>query len=408
MPGSVWGQKLAFRADSGYSYGMNNAFHIEKCRPASLEYRIETPENVELVYQLAGPAVRLKAFLLDLLFRAILIVILLISLNFFGVLILSRGVVSGVLLIALFLVEWFYFAFFEGLTGQTPGKAMFGLRVIHAAGHPVSRWATVLRNFVRAIDCQPGWGPFGFYGIAWLSMLSTGRFQRLGDLAAQTIVVQERKVRLPREPIILAKIEKLSKTEIGTWVPPAQTLALIEEFLSRRGVLTYGQGHSMVAEFAVLMANRLGYSGPPEFVQNYPMAFLAKVYATFHREEEEEADGLAGFSEKQLEIRHSQGRVLATLSHRSSSMEGAAQIGAKSAEAGSWSAGSEIGKYVTVADEVAVEQPRGRLPREGVIEELDLGKDAAVGRVLDYSAGQPTNERAANSEEQPEETGGGA
>ena len=255
-------------------------------RPTSLEYRIESPENVELVYQLAGPAVRLKAYLVDLLYRLVIMVVLTVALSCAGGLVLSDGIQSGLLLIASFLLEWFYFSFFEGLTGQTPGKAAFGLRVIHVAGHPVSRWSALLRNFVRALDSQPSFG-VGLYGVGWLSMLATGQFQRLGDLAAQTIVVQERRVRLPREPIILEKIEKLSKTEIGTWVPPARTLTLIEEFLTRRGVLTYDQGHGMVAQFAQIVAKRLGYSGPPELVQQYPMAFLAKVYATFHRAVEE-------------------------------------------------------------------------------------------------------------------------
>lgn len=255
-------------------------------RPTSLEYRIESPENVELVYQLAGPAVRLKAYLMDLLYRFLILMAVAIALSCGGGLVLSDGIQTGLVLIVMFLLEWFYFSFFEGLTGQSPGKAMFGLRVIHVAGHPVSRWSALLRNFVRALDSQPSFG-VGVYGVAWLSMLTTGRFQRLGDLAAQTIVVQERRVRLPREPIILERIDQLAKTEIGTWVPPARTLTLIEEFLTRRGVLTYDQGHGMVAQFALILAKRLNYSGPPELVQRYPMAFLAKVYATFHRAVEE-------------------------------------------------------------------------------------------------------------------------
>src|SRR5262249_17373134 len=79
------------------------------------------------------------------------------------------------------------------------------------------------------------------------------------------------------------KIEPLSRTELGGYVPPSQTLALVEEFLSRRHVLTYRRGHAMAYLLARSLAKRLNFTGDPHLVDRYPMAFLARVYATFHQ-----------------------------------------------------------------------------------------------------------------------------
>jgi hypothetical protein len=126
------------------------------------------------------------------------------------------------------------------------------------------------------------------YGIGFITMLAAGRFRRLGDLVARTVVIEERRVRVPREPVILEKIEPLSRTELGGYVPAGQTLALIEEFLGRRHVLTYRRGHAMAYVLAKVLAERLNFSGDPQLVQRYPMAFLARVFATFHQTVEDE------------------------------------------------------------------------------------------------------------------------
>jgi hypothetical protein len=69
---------------------------------------------------------------------------------------------------------------------------------------------------------------------------------------------------------------------LGRWTPPVSTLALIEEFLERRMVLDYERGHALCRGLAKMLAQRLDYKGPRELVERYPMAFVARVYATFH------------------------------------------------------------------------------------------------------------------------------
>jgi uncharacterized RDD family membrane protein YckC len=243
-----------------------------------LYLRVETPEDVVLSYRLAGPALRLWAFLIDLLVRIGLCIGTMMMLSCSGVSALLPGTAMGIFLVLWFLAEWFYYVIAEGcFRGKTIGKQIFRLRVIHEEGYPITFWAAFLRNTVREADF------LALYGVALLTMIVAGKFQRLGDLAARTIVVEERHIRLPLDPLILEKIAPLSRGEIGSFVPSDQTLALIEQFHGRRSALTYERGHEMALVLARVLANRLRYTGDPKLVEEYPMGFLARVYATFYQ-----------------------------------------------------------------------------------------------------------------------------
>lgn len=243
---------------------------------------IETPENVVLAYPLAGPSIRMAAYLVDFGIRLVL--------TFGGMMILglgsglwSPGVSMGLILLMLFLVNWGYYVICEGFfRGKTPGKKVFSLRVIDEQGCPVSFWSAFLRNMIRSVDSFP------LYGIGWLTMLMCGRFRRLGDLAARTVVIEERQISLPQEPLILERIQPLPRSEIGAYVPSSQTLVLIEQFLRRRHVLTHQRGHEMAGVLARALAQKMNYSGDPKLVEQYPMAFLARVYVTCLRIRAEE------------------------------------------------------------------------------------------------------------------------
>jgi len=100
--------------------------------------------------------------------------------------------------------------------------------------------------------------------------------------------VHESVVTLPLEPVILTKIQPLSRNDMSGYVPQSQTLALIEQFLGRRHVLTHERGHAMALILARALAERLDYRGDSKLVDSYPMAFLARVYATCHRTEDED------------------------------------------------------------------------------------------------------------------------
>jgi len=248
-------------------------------KPVSLELSIETPENVWLTYRLAGPAVRLLAYLVDFAVRLAAVIGAAVLIGCAGLAL--PGLSMGVMLVFGFFLEWGYYVISEGMfRGRTIGKALFNLRVIHEEGYPLTLWPAMLRNFLRAADSFP----FLTYGVAFLSMLLTGRFRRLGDLAARTIVIEEKQIQLPVEPLILERIHPLPSADLGSgYTPGNRTLSLIGQFLGRRHVLTHTRGHEMALVLARELAIRLNYQGERRQVDQYPMAFLARVYATFHQ-----------------------------------------------------------------------------------------------------------------------------
>ena len=260
----------------------------------STDLVIETPENVVLTYRLAGPAARLLAYMVDFLLRAAILFAMNILAGI-GIVAGLGGISLGMFLLMVFFIDWAYYGISEGFfRGKTIGKYVFGLRVIQEQGYPITLWGALLRNIVRAADSLPFYFIFPFYGAGFITMLAAGKFRRLGDLVARTVVIEERRVSVPREPIILEKIEPLPRTELGGYVPSGQTLALIEQFLGRRHVLTYRRGHAMAYILARALAKKLAYAGDPQLVDRYPMAFLARAYATFHQvREDDDLEGAA-------------------------------------------------------------------------------------------------------------------
>ncbi len=145
----------------------------------------ETPEGIALGIRIAGPVVRSCAWAIDMLIRIGLYLAIAIPFSFLG------GAGLGVSLVVFFLIEWFYPVFFELRQGATPGKKAMGLEVIHDNGTPVAWSASLIRNLLRAADFLPL-----LYATGLLSMLLSRNFQRLGDLAAGTLVVYRDKAAL--------------------------------------------------------------------------------------------------------------------------------------------------------------------------------------------------------------------
>ncbi len=142
-------------------------------------HRIETPEGIELAVHPAGPVARGLAVGVDMLITGTLSTLVVGLLAIFG----AMGFVLG--MVFAFLLEWFYPVLFDVYGhGQTPGKRMFDVRVIHADGTPIGIGASILRNLLRVVDGLPV-----FYAFGLVSMMLTRDFQRLGDLAAGTLVV---------------------------------------------------------------------------------------------------------------------------------------------------------------------------------------------------------------------------
>ena len=152
---------------------------------------IRLPEGVVFSLPLAGPATRFLAWLLDLALTLALILVLNQALRPLLVLLPDLG--AGVSVLLLFAVPIFYGILFEGFwRGQTPGKRVLRLRVMDAGGLRLDFRQVVIRNLLRAVDILPQ-----FYLVGGAACVFSRRAQRLGDLAADTVVVRSERLLAP-------------------------------------------------------------------------------------------------------------------------------------------------------------------------------------------------------------------
>jgi uncharacterized RDD family membrane protein YckC len=203
--------------------------------------RIGTPEGIEFTLRVAGPVPRALAWALDLLIRAGLLLLISIVAALLG------DVGTAATLLAMFLLEWLYPAWFEvNGSGATPGKRAMGLMVLHDDGTPV-RWSAALtRNLLRALDFLPF-----MYFIGFCAMVSNRDFKRLGDLAANTLVVyregKSRPLKIP-EAAPIATPAALSAAEQRT----------VLDFAERIERLTPERAAEIAEIAATLTGNRTG------------------------------------------------------------------------------------------------------------------------------------------------------
>ena len=150
--------------------------------------RIRTPEGVEFPLPLAGPVIRASAYLIDvaLALAASIALALLLSL----VSLVSADLAQGLVTVGFFVVPVLQGILLEWLwNGQTLGKRTLGIRVVDAEGLRLLPNQVIIRNLLRAIDFLPA-----FYLVGGVASLVTRAGQRLGDVAARTVVV-----RVPRD-----------------------------------------------------------------------------------------------------------------------------------------------------------------------------------------------------------------
>ncbi len=167
---------------------------IGDARPARVVHTtsVVTPEAVLLEFRAAGIGSRVMAKGVDVTIQMILFSILFIPI---GVVAAASGTLGTILGIVLGFVVFFGYPVLEAVrSGQTPGKAMFGLRVITTEGGPVLFRHAALRSIIGVAEffVIPG----GL--LALVAALVSRRSQRIGDLAAGTLVVRiDRRVPRP-------------------------------------------------------------------------------------------------------------------------------------------------------------------------------------------------------------------
>ena len=234
---------------------------------------ITTPEGVQLDLTLANVGSRFIAQCFDI------VIELLIA--FAGAVLIALLLDGGVAVlfysVGAFLILFGYDVAFEVWAGgRTPGKRWTGLRVLQESGAPVTFVPSAIRNVLRLIDFLPV-----AYGIGVTAIFFTDHNQRLGDLAASTIVVRERHG--GRQPSTTLAVPDPSVPGTGrlAWdisaVTP-QDLAMVQSFLERRATLTPGAR----AHLAQTLADRLRakIAGAPPLEHE---AFLERLAAERER-----------------------------------------------------------------------------------------------------------------------------
>jgi uncharacterized RDD family membrane protein YckC len=152
---------------------------------------IKTPEGITFSLLLAGPVARFLAWVID--FACIFVIMMAINMGIQITQIVSSDFAQAAAIISYFLIstgygilcEWYY-------KGQTVGKRLMSVRVMDIQGLRLQFSQIVIRNLLRFIDSLPV-----CYLVGGLSCLLSPKSQRLGDLAANTIVTRESKIPRP-------------------------------------------------------------------------------------------------------------------------------------------------------------------------------------------------------------------
>jgi uncharacterized RDD family membrane protein YckC len=253
------------------------------------EFSIETPEAVRFGYDIAGIGSRFLAALVDTLL-IVLLQALVLGLTIAALAArsgdlpggsLRAWIVAGLGLLAFGLL-WGYYLFFEMIwNGQSPGKRWVGLRVIKDSGAPISFVDSAIRNLVRLIDFLPA-----YYGIGVVVMFLNDQARRLGDLAAGTLVIRERKgVALDS---LVARSQPAASALPAEPIPGLESLAasdydLIERFMQRRVGLV--NRDRLARKLAASIGARMGLPAQ-ELTPLAAEEFLLRVataYREYHR-----------------------------------------------------------------------------------------------------------------------------
>lgn len=135
---------------------------------------------------------RIVAIIIDLIILSLVVVIIALPLGLLaGLSAIGNPTQLFVARIAFFvsfmvlnvLVWLLYFTYFEGTSGQTLGKKIMGIKVVKENGDQPSFMDALIRTILRIID------GIAFYLVGFIVILVSEKKQRLGDMAAGTIVV---------------------------------------------------------------------------------------------------------------------------------------------------------------------------------------------------------------------------
>jgi len=269
---------------------------------------IETPEHIQVRYTLAGPLSRAAAYGLDFIFSlvataaaigAVLLFFSLVSLTVWPHLPWSdtgdlNSWAFAASSLAVFAARGCYYVYFEvRRNGQTPGKALLGLRVMREGGYPITLAHSAIRNILRFVDMLPA-----LYAVGVLVLLGNRKRQRLGDLAAGTVVVrltahmeQAESLTLSEEDASAAPIPEAARL-------PGAVYDLTVEFLTRRHLMTPPARRRIARLLTELARHATDVQMPPRTSDEGFLAALARGYRQAlqkQAESEKKPEGTGGF-----------------------------------------------------------------------------------------------------------------
>jgi uncharacterized RDD family membrane protein YckC len=159
---------------------------------------IRTPEGIAFSQLLAGPVTRFLAWMLDFLVIIVLTFLLGQVVSLLGL--ISSDLAGTVSSIGYFVISFGYGILFEwAWRGQTIGKKLLRLRVVDASGLRLQFNQIVTRNLLRFVDMLPA-----FYFVGGVTSWLNSKCQRLGDIAANTIVIRAPEITQPDVSQVLA------------------------------------------------------------------------------------------------------------------------------------------------------------------------------------------------------------
>jgi uncharacterized RDD family membrane protein YckC len=249
--------------------------------------KIQTPEHVGFRYVLAGLGTRSTAFVLDTTFRflVVLFIFLAVSLlaqwlptldptGIFGA--LPKTWLLALAVLAYGIVDLGYFLVFEAVwSGQTPGKRLQKLRVIKVNGQPIGWLESSIRNILRAVDIL-----LGFYPLGLLVMFLSSRSQRIGDYAAGTVVIVERRREVPMDRTRLRSLAKVNLAELELYILSLQAkqYQIIRSFLQRREAMDDSHRRELARTLVQRLIKKWPISARPEIPDEDFLEVIVGLY----------------------------------------------------------------------------------------------------------------------------------
>ncbi len=250
----------------------------------SVDVRIETPEQIELSLEIAGLGSRFVARVIDWLIKwSILLVIGLLAVvvgGLLGATLAAKTLVSvlGMLVFALFysFLLGFDIYFEVRHNGQTPGKKYMGIRVLREGGAPMEFRSACVRNLIGIADFLPV-----FYLLGGLIVLLSPRGQRLGDMAAGTIVIRERALQPPEE--LDEEINGLALSELTFTAEQLKACSpadrhILRSFFQRYPQMELQARDQLAYRLMKTFQKKMAYQPPIPNNRSDPEAFLASLY----------------------------------------------------------------------------------------------------------------------------------